>query len=632
MQRKRLNRPVEVATKAKAVGKPKKFTPVVDDGFLSKADPTLIEALLAEAQDELDFREGRKSERFDPPEPRPIQTREEWLARSFVNIQRWRHRKMAELSKDPSLVESLYARDPISFMCHWCDIYEPRNAVKGLPTRMPFILFKRQEELLQFYHACVVEEGNGLVEKSRDMGATWCGVGYSIWMWRFIPGSAIGWGSANSDKLDRLGDAGSIFEKIRLCIRGLPKIFLPVKFSDEDLMHKRIVNADNGNSITGDIGDNIGRGGRTRLYFVDEAAYLEHPDAVEGALSENTRVRIDISSVSAPGTVFHRTRQAGVEWAPGKPIEKIRYNVFLMDWRDHPEKNAQWAAKRKESFESRGLAHVYAREIERNYAAAQAGSIIKPEWFDAAMDIHKKLDRVLEFQGGKKVAGLDIGDESGDANALTVSEGSRIIRLKSWRVRDTGITARNAIALCGTLAPIELDYDCIGLGAGIKAEANRLKDNNVMPSNVTLIPWAAGGQVLNPHEKVIIDDPQSPTNFKFYANLKTQGWWHVRQLFYNSFRAVHEGMHFPVQELICIDMDEILSDPESNIALVHKLRDELCQVVTKLSQLMKINIEKAPVGTQSPNLADSLVMAKWPLPTTMPGLITSFYGPEVVRA
>jgi hypothetical protein len=38
--------------------------------------------------------------------------------------------------------------------------------------------------------------------------------------------------------------------------------------------YMRIINPDNGATITGEAGDNIGRGGRTTMYFLDEWALL----------------------------------------------------------------------------------------------------------------------------------------------------------------------------------------------------------------------------------------------------------------------------------------------------------------------------------------------------------------------
>jgi len=600
-------------------------TAQVEDDFLGKADPVLLEAVLAEIKDEMDFRDGKIPNQVDPPEPHAL-THAEWPTRDYVMVQRWRHRMMSKFNDDPSMIESLYINDPVRFVCHWVDIYEPRNAGRGLPTRFPFVLFKRQEELIQFFHACVVEEGTGLVEKSRDMGATWCGVGYSVWMWKFIPGSAIGWGSANSEKLDRLGDASSIFEKVRMVIRGMPPIFKPKKFKDENLMFKRVVNPDNGSSIVGEIGDNIGRGGRTRVYFVDEAAYLERPDAVEGSLSENTRVRIDISSVSAPGTVFHRTRQAGIEWAPGKKIQTERANVFLLDWRDHPEKNAEWAAKRKKMFEDKGLGHVYAREIGRDYAAVTQGAIIKQEWFEAACNANEKLG--ITMDDGDTYAGLDVADGGEAANACAVKMAQTVKALNTWAVRDTAITARMAVGLCQSFLPCTLNYDCLGVGAGVKAECFRLADDNLFPVELTLVPWNAGATPLNPFDRVVPNDEKSMMNKDYYANMKAQAWTHVGRLFYNTWRAVVNGEKFDVKEMICIDTKSI------EVGLLHKLRDELCQVqaTTAKSAKMKLMIVKAEHDRQSPNLAEAVVIASWPVPTNMMASNSTFVAPMIIRA
>jgi hypothetical protein len=204
---------------------------------------------------------------------------------------------------------------------------------------MPFVLFKRQRQLIRFFRACVDNEANGLVEKSRDMGATWCAVSFAVWLWLFRPGASVGFGSRKAQLVDRIGDVDSIFEKLRLLLRALPLEFRP---SSYDAAYMKLVNNDNGATITGESGDEIGRGGRKLVYVVDEAAHLEHPESIEAALSENTRVRIDISSVNGVGNVFYRRREASVDWEPKTKVEKGKTYAFVLDWRDHPEKTEAW--------------------------------------------------------------------------------------------------------------------------------------------------------------------------------------------------------------------------------------------------------------------------------------------------
>ena len=66
----------------------------------------------------------------------------------------------------------------------------------------------------------------------------------------------------------------------------------------------KLLNPANGAAITGEGGDDIGRGGRAAVYFVDESAFLVHPQLVDRALSQTTRVRIDVSTPNGPGNPF----------------------------------------------------------------------------------------------------------------------------------------------------------------------------------------------------------------------------------------------------------------------------------------------------------------------------------------
>ena len=123
---------------------------------------------------------------------------------------------------------------------------------------------------------------NGLVEKSRDQGATYLCAVYAVHAWLFRPGSSVGFGSRKLDLVDRRGDPDCIFEKIRGVLYSLPGWMLPTGFSRTKHDNSaKLLNPATGATITGEGGDDIGRGGRKTLYFVDEAAFLEHPTSVE---------------------------------------------------------------------------------------------------------------------------------------------------------------------------------------------------------------------------------------------------------------------------------------------------------------------------------------------------------------
>lgn len=190
-----------------------------------------------------------------------------------------RSHRLAVLRKGPEFVfgaEEYYKHRPIEFIEHFCDTVDPRNAGDDHKlVRMPFALFQRQKDMVNFLYQCFVLKNNGLIEKCRDFGATWVCGAFSVWLWRFYPGSAVGWGSRKEDLVDKLGDMSSIFEKMRAIIDGLPAELLPFGFDPKKHMtYMKIINPANGATIIGESGDEIGRGGRTTIFFKDEAQPL----------------------------------------------------------------------------------------------------------------------------------------------------------------------------------------------------------------------------------------------------------------------------------------------------------------------------------------------------------------------
>jgi hypothetical protein len=454
-------------------------------------------------------------------------------------------------------------------------------------------------------YLCYKHDAHGLIEKSRDMGATWIAVSFSVWLFLFVPGATVGWGSQDGGQVDKIGDMSSIFEKIRFQLRAIPRIFWPEGFSEDTMNHMRIYSPD-GNSITGECGDDIGRGGRTRVYFKDESAHYAHPEMIEASLGDNTRVQIDISSVNGLGNVFHRKREAGIDWIPGMIPERGKTNVFVMDWRDHPEKTVGWYKQRESKAVEEGLLHVFRQEVDRNYAASVEGVVIPAEWVESAIDAHIKLN-IEEHKNDALYAGLDVADGGGDRNALAIRKGIIITSAEQWGERDTGVTTRKALDGVQNVGhkgrSILVQYDSIGVGSGVKAETNRLMDDGLLPAHVKFVSWNAGAAVLNPDEHVVPDDYESPINKDFYKNLKAQAWWQLRLRFERTHRAVTEGVEY--------DHDTLISLP-STLPMLRVIQKELSQPTMGKDPRMRLVVDKQPDGTRSPNIADAIVMMFWP--------------------
>lgn len=488
--------------------------------------------------------------------------------------------------------KELYQADCTRFINDCCVTYDPRNPSRGLPAKMPFIPFPRQVELVDFILSSMRDEESGMIEKSRDMGATWICSAISVWLWIFSPGSSVGWGSRKEQLVDRLGDPDSIFEKIRMIIRHLPWYVVPEGFTEKNNSHyMKCVNPDNGSTITGEAGDNIGRGGRKSIYFVDEAAHLDRPELIEAALGDNTNCQIDISSVCGEGTVFHRKRLSGA------------VGVFVMDWRDHPAKNDEWYDKRREQAEAKGLLHLFAQEVDRDYSAAVEGIFIPSEWVKACIDAHVKLG--IQPVGSRRV-GLDIADEGADKNAMVDSYGGLVSHIDQWAEGDTGVTAIKGWNYCVENEINELIYDSIGVGSGVKAKTNELQK---MPENqhlsINVRGFNAGGKVAYPDEEYI----EGRLNKDMFAGIKAQAWWIIRDHFHSTYLAITKGEEIPFDKIISIPSD--LPYREELVSELSRPKieyDSAGRVVVESKKKMKKR------GINSPNIADALVMCYAPDP------------------
>jgi len=510
-------------------------------------------------------------------------------------------RRIIQSTPDPrETARSYYSDNPIQFVRDNCITYDPRNPAKGLPAKMPFIPFPKQEEYIQWLLDSMRDEADGLVEKARDMGATWISCAFSVWVWLFLEGSAVGWGSRKEMLVDRLGEPDSIFEKLRMIIRNLPAYLLPPDFSEKDhLTFMKCLNPSNNSTISGEAGDNIGRGGRKSIYFKDESAHYDRAELIEASLGDNTNVQIDISSVNGEGNVFHRKRFGGVA------------RVFVFDWRDHPAKTQEWYDKRKAKAEAEGLTAEFAQEVDRDYSSSVEGVFIPSDWAKATLDAHKKLG---VDPSGMTVCGLDVADEGGDKNALVGAYGILVNHIEQWGKGDTDYTAKHAYNYAQTHGIDRMAYDSIGVGAGVKGSLASIARETGKTLDTDVIGFAAGSGVVNPNNEYT----EGKKNKDMFANVKAQAWWMLRDRCLKTYQAVVEGKSMDPSEILSID---------SSSALALELVSELSRPKKQYDAAGRIKVESKDNmkkrGIPSPNLADALIMCYIPVPEESAPMVRS---------
>lgn len=496
-----------------------------------------------------------------------------------------------ELSKQAELYKC--RTDPVHWFNHWIWTYDPRGMSFGLPANIPFVLRPKQVELVEWLLERENTQTHGLIEKSRDEGMSYVVLGYFLHRWLFVDGFAGGVGSRKEELVDKKGDPKTLFHKFRDMFSKMPDWMKPKGFVEKvHDNYMRIINPDNGATITGEAGDNIGRGGRTTMYFLDEWAFVERQEAVDAAISQNTNVHIKGSTPNGIGDRFHQDRFSG------------RYAVFSMPWRANPDKNwtVEYNGKQIHPWYEKQLATlddvVLAQEVDINYAASVEGVLIPSTWVQLAVDAHTKLG--IE-PTGDRIAGLDVADEGKDKNSLALRHGVVMTYLETWSGKGDDIfgTTQKAMDLCIDQAIDTLYYDADGLGAGCRGDARVINEQRreLGLSEIDVEPFRGSGSVHEPEGQMV----ESRFNKDFFANLKAQSWWSLRLRFQETFRAL-EGREYDPDMIISLSSEHI------NAKELAMLTTELSQPTYTKNGVGKILVNKQPDGTSSPNRADSVMI------------------------
>ena len=331
-------------------------------------------------------------------------------------------------------------------------------------------------------------------------------------------------GSALEVKIDRSGDTSTIFHKLRMFLEYLPEEFRGGWTLGTGSAYLR-VHFPNGSSITGEAGDQIGRGGRAAIAVIDEAAWVEHPDTIDQALSATTECRIDISSV-------HGTANSFYDKAMNPAIPKFTYH-----WRDDPRKDQAWYDKQCALYS----AVTIAQELDLDFAASSEGVIIPSAHVQACVDLHERLGIT---PSGIRIGGLDVAAGGSDKNAFAVRHGLLLQHCESWASgSDLFKTAQRAFAIADAHNLDKFDYDAVDVGVAIEGDAKQINARRTEPdpetrrareTTIKVQPFKGSEAPLFPSRRV----PRTKvTNAEYFLNRKAQAWIHFAMRCAESYKA-----------------------------------------------------------------------------------------------
>ena len=503
---------------------------------------------------------------------------------------RLHHRSLIRTRQQVNLELARCIQDPVYWCNQWVWTYAPKNPIEGQMT-LPFMLFPKQADLIRWIEEREKASQSGLdelgiVEKSRDTGITWVCCVYAAHAFLFKPEIKISFGSRKLDLVDDLGVPDSIFEKIRFLLRNLPTWMLPAAWNEKKhASFCKIINADNGATIIGEGGDELGRGGRSSLYFLDEAAKIERPLVVEGALSGNWACRIDVATPNGMGNPFAEKRFSG------------KFSVFTFHWTDDPRKTPEWAEHKKNTTHPA----IWAAEYDVDYAASLEGICIPAAWVRAAVG----LLHPIHYATGPVLAGLDVSEFGEDLNVFIARQGPVVREPISWSGKNTTESAHIAREYAVKAKVEQVCYDCVGIGAGIRG--TWLSSESELPFEATAVNTGE-----SPTDVIW---PDNKTSKEKFLNLRAELWWKLRQRFEKAYEHKNGLNTHPVDELISLPNHPQLI-AELSLPLIERTE------TGKLRLESKANMKRR--GVKSPNYADALALAfhangdQWKLTSRIP--------------
>lgn len=215
--------------------------------------------------------------------------------------------------------------------------FQPKRE-QSIYKHLPFITWPVQDEAIDEIIARIRNGGDLLIDKSREMGATWIILGCYMAEWLLVPDSTFLVISRKEEYVYKKGNPDTLFWKLQYMYKNLPLwVQPPVHDAERHLQNLRNNSVIDGESTNSDVG----AGGRRQSVMCDEFARVKRSDAetIEETLSDTT-----------PNRLFNSTPQSRKH-----PFGQIRFGgkvkVFILPWWRHP-----WKAQGL--YESPDLNHI----------------------------------------------------------------------------------------------------------------------------------------------------------------------------------------------------------------------------------------------------------------------------------
>lgn len=293
-----------------------------------------------------------------------------------------------------------------------------------------------------------------------------------------------------------------------------------------------------------------------------------------------------------------------------KPFEKeLRKDGFYEDdlhtivwinYYDNPWFPDSLDAERRKDKETMSTA-AYEHKWLGEPADTVEDAIIEPEWFDACIDSHIKLN----FKPlGEEVVSHDPSDLGPDSKGLCYRHGNVILDVQEREFGDVNQGGDWAVDYALSKKPDRFIWDGDGMGSALKRQFNEAFNGKKID-----VEMFKGSE--SPDRPDDIYEPAESdtkrnrkTNKETFRNKRAQYCWDLRDRIYKTYQAVKFNRFSNPDELISFS---------SSIDNIDLLRSEVCQVPQKYNGRGLIQImtkkEMRSLDIDSPNMFDAVMMS-----------------------
>ena len=263
----------------------------------------------------------------------------------------WRERILKESENDVKLQKDLLAACKSSLLYwinafvmtyHQFDVAPDGSRCESPHPHVPFITWKIQDEGFDILEECLANGEDVLIDKSRDMGASWMCVAFMHWLWLFNDNAQLLEMSRVQEYVDQTGNMKALFQKHDYINGWLPGWMRPPEclIGQKHRTKLHMKNMLNGSCIDGEsTTQHAASGDRRKVLLLDEFAKVEHGKLMRSATRDAALMRIVNSTPAGAGTEYSRWKNSG------------QIKVFILPFYEHPQKGAGRYIRKKETGE-----------------------------------------------------------------------------------------------------------------------------------------------------------------------------------------------------------------------------------------------------------------------------------------